>query len=105
MATTEYRKQLIISEQLRAERDKAKEAINYKNETPTQYQANLIGDFIRFLGESKDMSNQAKKLDANSPEDMEKYAENLQKTLDRGVGILGRIILRNTEPEQTPKKP
>jgi hypothetical protein len=105
LAAAEYRKQLAVSAQLRIERDKAKEAINYKKETPIQYQANLIGDFIQFLGESKDMSNQAKKLNADSPEDLEKYAENLQKTLDKGIGILGRIIIRNTEePEQEPKK-
>jgi hypothetical protein len=105
LAAAEYRKQLAVSAQLRLERDKAKEAINYKKETPVQYQANLLGDFIQFLGESKDMSNQAKKLNADNPEDLEKYAENLQKTLDKGIGILGRIIIRNTEdPEQSPEK-
>jgi hypothetical protein len=97
-ATLEYRKQLSLNNQLRIERDIAKEAIGYKQESTAQYNANLLGDFIRFLGDSKRM--QADKLNFDNPEDLDKYAKHLEATMQNGINILGRIIIRNTEPEE-----
>jgi hypothetical protein len=103
-ATAEYRRQLALNQQLQKERDAAKEAIGYKKESDAVYHANLIGDFIKFLGDSKRLNTQVETLNFDKLEDFEKYAKHLEETMQHGIGILGRIIIRNTEPVEEKKE-
>lgn len=102
-AQQEYQRQLAHDRAMQAERAAAAKAVGYQaNQSAPAYNANLLRGFIDFMGKSGELRERLQKLDGNDPEDLERFAGDLEKVLHQGLGTLGQVVLRNTEPAPAP---
>jgi type II secretory pathway pseudopilin PulG len=102
-AQQEYQRQLAHDRAMQAERAAAAKAIGYQaNQSAPVYNANLLRGFIDFMGKSGELRERLQHLDGNDPEDLERFAGDLEKVLHQGLGTLGQVVLRNTEPSPGP---
>jgi hypothetical protein len=98
LVTQEYTKQLATNKQLQADREAAKAAVNYVKQDDVQHQVNALGDFFQFMGKAPAMRKRAENLNVDDPKELEAYAKDLDDTMQKGLGIITRIMLHNTEP-------
>ena len=99
LVTTEYKKQLATNIKLQQERDAAKEAIKYTKQSDVDHNVTILSEFFSFIGKSNSLKKRMNTVDFNNPEELDKYANDLNEVLEKGLGTITRIMLHNTEPE------
>lgn len=100
-ARQEYQRQLAADRQMQAERAAAAKAVDFKpGQSSAVYNAGLLRDFVSFMGKSGELRERMQHLDSNDPKDLERFADDLEQVLHQGLGTLGQVVLRNTEPEK-----
>lgn len=99
LVTTEYKKQLATNIKLQQERYAAKEAIKYTKQSDVDHNVTILSEFFSFIGKSNSLKKRMDNVDFNNPEELDKYANDLNEVLEKGLGTITRIMLHNTEPE------
>jgi DNA repair exonuclease SbcCD ATPase subunit len=107
-AREEYQRRLAADAAMQAERAAAAKAIGYRpGQSNVAHNANMLREFVAFMGTSGDLRKRIEKVDGSDPKDIERLATDLEEVLNKGLGTLGQIVLRNTEPakDEKPAKP
>ncbi len=105
-ARLEYQRQLALDRQMQAERTAAAKVIGYQpGQSSATYNAGLLRDFVAFMGKSGELRQRMQSLDANDPKSLERFAADLEQVLHQGLGTIGQVVLRGTEPEKAKAAP
>ena len=100
-ARAEYMRQLEHDRTMQAEREAAAKAVGYRpGQSQAAHNASMLREFVSFMGQSNELRERIKKVDGSDPKDLERLAGDLEQVLGKGLGTLGQIVLRNTEPEK-----
>lgn len=94
-----YQRELARNLAWQKTRDDAAKAVHYQpQQTQAEHEANLMNQAMGLLAEQGKLKEKWAKLDFNDPKAMETLSADLSQVLDQGLGTLGQILLRNSDP-------
>lgn len=96
-----YQKLLLENEQMRSEREAAAKAVGYRSGEPAaDYEAKLLRGTFSLIGKASELAKQAERPDAADDLDaLEAQAKQHAELMGDALGLIGRMLLRNTDPE------
>lgn len=94
-----YQRELARNQAWQKTREDAARAVHYQpKQTQAEHEANVMNQALGLLAEQGKLKEKWGKLDFNDPKAMETLSTDLSQVLDQGLGTLGQILLRNTDP-------
>jgi len=94
-----YQRELVRNQAWQATRAAAERASGYDGRrTQAQHEAALMNQSLQLIAQQKALSEKWQKLDYDDPKSMEILSEDLGKVLEQGLGTIGQVLLRNSDP-------
>jgi len=94
-----YQRELVRNQAWQATRAAAERASGYDGRrTQAQHEAALMNQSLQLIAQQKALTEKWQKLDYDDPKSMEILSEDLGKVLEQGLGTIGQVLLRNSDP-------
>ena len=94
-----YQRELARNQAWQAQREAAAKAVHYDTtKTQAQHEAALMNQALGLMAEQGALKAKWAALDYNDPKSMEVLSDDLSRVLGQGLGTIGQVLLRNTDP-------
>jgi hypothetical protein len=94
-----YQRELAQNRAWQATRVAAEKATGYNGrQTQAQHEAALMNQSLQLIAQQRVLSEKWKTLDYDDPKSLEILSDDLGKVLEQGLGTIGQVLLRNSDP-------